>query len=158
AAGGMRFHSTDTLSEIARMVRKHDMLLIADEIATGFGRTGSMFACDEAGLTPDILCLGKALTGGMLTLAATLASGPVFDAFLSDRPGMSFMHGPTYMANPIACAAARASLALFRDEPRLAQARRLEARLEAGLAPCLGLPNVRDVRVKGAIGVVELHE
>ena len=120
AAGGMKFHSPEMLAEIHRLCKKHSILFIADEIATGFGRTGSMFACEEAGITPDIMCLGKALTGGMVGLAATLATEEVFEAFLSDRLETALMHGPTFMANPIACAAANASLDLFEGEPCLA--------------------------------------
>jgi adenosylmethionine-8-amino-7-oxononanoate aminotransferase len=155
AAGGMRFHSPDVLAEIYRIAKKVGVLFIADEIATGFGRTGSLFACEEAGITPDILCLGKALTGGMLTMGATLATGEVFAAFLSEDPSKAFMHGPTYMANPLACRAALASLGLFHSEPRLQQVEAIEAALHRDLAPCRTLPHVVDVRVKGAIGVVE---
>lgn len=155
-AGGMRFHSPDVLAEIRRLAHKHSVLFIADEIATGFGRTGSMFACQEAGITPDILCLGKALTGGTLPLAATLASAEVFEAFLSDDWERALMHGPTFMANPLACAAANASLDLFEREPRLKQVEAIEAVLNEGLSACEALPGVVDVRVKGAIGVVQL--
>lgn len=155
-AGGMRFHDPDILAELARIARKYDILFIADEIATGFGRTGSMFACNEAGITPDILCLGKALTGGAITLAATLATDEVFNAFLSDDYDAALMHGPTYMGSPLACAAANASLDLFEREPRLKQIERIEAQLSAELEPCRGMKDVVDVRVKGAIGVVQL--
>jgi adenosylmethionine-8-amino-7-oxononanoate aminotransferase len=156
-AGGFKFHSADMLAALAGLAKKYDMLFIADEIATGFCRTGSMFACNEAGITPDIMCLGKALTGGMVGLGTTIARTHVFDAFLSDDADKALMHGPTFMGNPIACAAANASLDLFEREPRLAQANAIETWLQQGLAPCAGLPAVRDVRVKGAIGVVELH-
>jgi adenosylmethionine-8-amino-7-oxononanoate aminotransferase len=156
AAGGMRFHSPGCLAEIARLARKHDALLIADEIATGFGRTGTMFACEQAAVVPDIVCLGKALTGGALGLAATVARRHVFEAFLGDEPGCALMHGPTFMANPLACAAANASLDLFEREPRLEQVANIAAYLTEALAPCRGLAAVADVRVKGAIGVVEL--
>ena len=125
---------------------------------TGFGRTGTLFACEQAGVTPDIVTLSKALTGGTLALAATVASGAVFEAFLAERAEAALMHGPTYMANPLACAAANASLDLFEREPRLAQARRIEARLATGLAPARALPGVVDVRAKGAIGVVQLED
>src|SRR4029077_13480371 len=118
---------------------------IADEIATGFGRTGNMFACNEAGIVPDIMCVGKALTGGAITLAATLASQEVFNAFLSDDKNAAFMHGPTFMANPLACAAANASLDLFEKEPRLKQVEAIEAQLTRELAACEGLPGVVDV-------------
>jgi adenosylmethionine-8-amino-7-oxononanoate aminotransferase len=156
AAGGFRFHSADILSEIRRVCREHDILFIADEIATGFARTGSLFACHEAAIAPDIMCIGKALTGGHMPLAATLASAEVFDAFLSDSPDTALMHGPTFMAHPIACAAALASLELF-TPARLAQAEALEQKLWDGLRPFKTHDAVQDVRVKGAIGVLELN-
>ena len=156
AAGGMKFHSPEMLAEIHRLCKEHGILFIADEIATGFGRTGSMFACEEADITPDIMCLGKALTGGMIGLAATLATEEVFEAFLSDRLETALMHGPTFMGNPIACTAANASLDLFEDEPRIAQIQAIEAQLREELKPCNKLENVADVRVKGTIGVVQL--
>jgi len=155
-AGGMRFHDAETLASIARIARANDVLLIADEIFTGFGRTGSMFACDQAGMAPDILCLSKALTGGTMSLAATLASDAVFDAFWSDDPGKALMHGPTFMANPLACAAANAALDLFDAEPRVGQAQAMEARLLAGLSACRDMDGVAEVRAKGAVGVVQL--
>ena len=156
AAGGMKFHSPETVAEIHRLCKEHQILFIADEIATGFGRTGSMFACEEAGITPDIMCLGKALTGGTVGLAATLATEEVFEAFLSDRLETALMHGPTFMANPIACAAANASLDLFENEPRIVQIQAIETQLRKELKPCHKLENVADVRVKGAIGVIQL--
>ena len=156
AAGGMKFHSPEMLAEIYQLCKEHRILFIADEIATGFGRTGSMFACLEAGITPDVMCLGKALTGGMVGLAATLATEEVFEAFLSDRLETALMHGPTFMANPIACTAANASLDLFEGEPRIAQIQAIETQLREELKPCHKLENVVDVRVKGAIGVVQL--
>jgi adenosylmethionine-8-amino-7-oxononanoate aminotransferase len=155
-AGGMRIHSADVLAELYRMAKKHNMLFIADEIATGFGRTGNMFACNEAGVSPDIMCLGKALTGGTITLGATMVQDEIFNAFLSDNPDFAFMHGPTFMANPLACAAANASLDLFEKEPRLKQVEAIEAQLTSELSQCRNLPNVVDVRVKGAIGVVQI--
>jgi adenosylmethionine---8-amino-7-oxononanoate aminotransferase len=155
-AGGMRFHTPAELAQIAAAARRHDLLLIADEIFTGFGRTGTMFACEQANVAPDILCVSKALTGGTMGLAATLASRTVFEAFLSDEAGAALMHGPTFMANPLACAAANASLDLFEREPRLAQAQAMEAALAHGLEPCRHLGEVVDVRTKGAIGVVQL--
>jgi adenosylmethionine-8-amino-7-oxononanoate aminotransferase len=155
-AGGMKFHSAEVLRRVAEACQRHGLLLIADEIFVGFGRTGTLFACEQAGITPDILCLGKGLTGGALSLAATLARPHVFQAFLSDDPAKALMHGPTFMANPLACAAANASLDLFETEPRLKQVARLETLLREGLEPCRGLPGVVDVRVKGAIGVVQL--
>lgn len=156
-AGGMRFHDADTLKAIRTACDAHDVLLIADEIMTGFGRTGRMFACEEAGVIPDIVCLSKALTGGTLPLAATVARRHVFDAFLSDDPAAALMHGPTYMANALACAAANASLDLFEREPRLAQVAAIEAQLASELSPCREMAGVAAVRVKGAIGAVELE-
>jgi len=158
AAGGMRFHSPRMLAAIAALAEKHQVLFIADEIATGFWRTGHRLACEEAGVSPDIVCLGKALTGGTIGLGATLAREEIFDAFLSDDWGDALMHGPTFMANPLACAAANASLDLFEREPREDQVKAIEAGLRAGLEPCRSLPRVVDVRVKGAIGVVQLDE
>lgn len=155
-AGGMKFYGADVLAELYRLARKHQLLFIADEIATGFGRTGSMFACQEAGISPDILCVGKALTGGAITLAATLATAQVFSAFYSDQYEHAFMHGPTYMANPLACAAANASLDLFECEPRLAQTESIESQLRAQLSSLSAQACVVDVRFKGAIGVVQL--
>jgi adenosylmethionine---8-amino-7-oxononanoate aminotransferase len=155
-AGGMRFHTPADMAQIAAAAQRHGLLLIADEIFTGFGRTGTMFACEQANVAPDILCVSKALTGGTMGLAATIASRAVFEAFWSDEPSVALMHGPTFMANPLACAAANASLDLFEREPRLAQAQALEQALARGLEPCRGLANVADVRTKGAIGVVQL--
>ena len=157
-AGGMLFHDPATLKAIADAARRHDTLLILDEIFTGFARTGTMFALDQAGIVPDIVCLGKALTGGALPLAATVASRDIFEAFLDDDPGKALMHGPTFMGNALACAAANASLDLFEREPRLAQAQAIGRHLEAALSPLKGAANVVDVRVKGAIGVVQLRQ
>ena len=156
AAGGMRFHDPAVLAGIARICARRGVLLIADEIATGFARTGTMFACEQAGVSPDVVCIGKALTGGAVGLAAAVATERVFEGFLGDAPERALMHGPTYMANPLACAAANASLDLFETEPRLAQVAAVEARLAASLAAARDLPGVVDVRVKGAIGVVQL--
>jgi adenosylmethionine-8-amino-7-oxononanoate aminotransferase len=155
-AGGMRFHTPQTLKTLRTIADRYDVLLIFDEIFTGFGRTGRMFAFQEAGVVPDILMLSKALTGGTLPLAATAARRKVFEAFWSDDPSQALMHGPTFMANALACAAANASLDLFAREPRLAQVAKISAALRDGLDPCRKLPGVKDVRVKGAIGVVEL--
>jgi adenosylmethionine---8-amino-7-oxononanoate aminotransferase len=155
-AGGMRFHEAAVLQRLRAAADRYQLLLIFDEIFTGFGRTGSLFACQAAGVAPDIITLSKALTGGTLPLAATIAHRKVFEAFWSDDPAHALMHGPTYMANALACAAANASLDLFEREPRLAQVAEIAAALEHGLAPCRVLPGVTDVRVKGAIGVVEL--
>jgi adenosylmethionine---8-amino-7-oxononanoate aminotransferase len=157
AAGGMKFHSAETLRRIAAAARRFDLLLIFDEIATGFGRTGTLFACEQAGVAPDLITLSKALTGGTVPLAATIASTRVYEAFLSDGFGLALMHGPTFAGNPLACAAANASLDLFTAEPRLAQVESIERQLARGLAACRALVGVRDVRVKGAIGVVELE-
>ncbi len=156
AAGGMKFHSADVLRRIAEACRAHDILLILDEIATGFGRTGSLFACEQAGICPDIVTLSKALTGGTLPLAATVAGDRVYDGFLADDFGHALMHGPTFTGNPLGCAAANASLDLFESEPRLAQVAAIEVQLLSELAPCRGLARVADVRCKGAIGVVQL--
>lgn len=157
-AGGMKFHDAATLKQVADLCAKHELLLIADEVFTGFGRTGTIFACEQAGIVPDILCLGKALTGGTMTLAATMARDYVFDAFWSDDPKAALMHGPTYMANPLACAAANAALNLFETEPRLHQVKKIEALLREGLEPCRTLSGVIDIRVMGAIGVVQMDK
>jgi adenosylmethionine-8-amino-7-oxononanoate aminotransferase len=156
-AGGMKFHDPDVLNDIAGYTRHNGALLIADEIFTGFGRTGSMFACNQVPVVPDIMCVGKALTGGTMSLAATIATDAVYEAFLGASDSKALMHGPTYMANPLACAAANASLDLFEREDRLGQARALETMLAEGLAPCRDLPGVEDVRTRGAIGVVEFR-
>jgi adenosylmethionine-8-amino-7-oxononanoate aminotransferase len=156
-AGGMIFHAPDTLRTLRRLADTHALPLIFDEIFTGFGRTGTLFACEAAGVVPDIITLSKALTGGTMALSVAIARTHIFEAFLSENPSHALMHGPTYMANPLACAAALASLDLFATEPRLAQVARISEALRKGLAPCRDLPNVRDVRTLGAIGVVELH-
>ncbi len=155
-AGGMLFHGPEVLRHLRAAAGRHGLLLIFDEVFTGFGRTGTLFACEAAGVTPDIIALSKALTGGTLGLGATAAAAHVFEAFLSSDPAHALMHGPTFMANPLACAAANASLDLFDREPRLEQVAAIESALAAGLEPARALPHVRDVRVKGAIGVVEL--
>ncbi len=155
-AGGMRFHDAGVLQTLRTFADRFELLLIFDEIFTGFGRTGTMFAFEQAGVAPDIITLSKALTGGTLPLAATVAQRHVFEAFWSDDPAKALMHGPTFMANALGCAAANASLDLFAKEPRLAQVAKIEALLKDGLEPCRGLAAIKDVRVKGAIGVVEL--
>jgi adenosylmethionine-8-amino-7-oxononanoate aminotransferase len=156
AAGGMRFHSPEILHGIAEIVARHDLLLLLDEIATGFGRTGTLFACEQASVAPDIVMVSKALTGGTLPLAATVAAKRVYAAFLSENEEHALMHGPTYTGNALACAAANASLSLFDSEPRLDQVAAIEAQMREGLAACRALDCVVDVRVKGAIGVVQL--
>src|SRR5262245_56171349 len=155
-AGGMKFYEPEVLRFLRQACDDTDCLLILDEIMTGFGRIGLMFACKEAEIVPDIITLSKALTGGTLPLAATVARKPVFEAFLSDDPSKALMHGPTYMGNALACAAANASLDLFEREPRLRQVRAIEAQLRAELEPCRRLTGVVDVRVRGALGVVQL--
>jgi adenosylmethionine---8-amino-7-oxononanoate aminotransferase len=156
-AGGMRFHSELVLRRLREAADRYQLILVFDEIFTGFGRTGSLFACEAAGASPDIITLSKALTGGTLPLAVTVARDKVFDAFWSDESGDALPHGPTFMANALACAAANASLDLFEREPRLRQVADIALALEHGLAPCRGLRGVKDVRVRGAIGVVELE-
>ena len=156
-AGGMRFHDKAVLRLLRQAADRYELLLICDEIFTGFARTGRMFACEAAEIVPDIITLSKALTGGTLPLAATIARQKVFGAFWSDDPAHALMHGPTFMGNALACAAANASLDLFEREPRMAQVAEIAAALEGGLAPCRGMRGVKDVRVKGAVGVVELH-
>jgi adenosylmethionine-8-amino-7-oxononanoate aminotransferase len=157
-AGGMVFHDAEVLKRLRGAADKYELLLIFDEIFVGFGRTGTMFACDAAEVTPDIITLGKGLSGGTLPIAATVASKKVFNAFWSDDPMHALMHGPTFMGNALACAAANASLDLFEREPRLFQSAEIAQVLGPALGQCLGLPGVVDVRVKGAIGVVELEE
>ena len=157
-AGGMRFHAPEVLQRLRTFADRFDLLLIFDEIFTGFGRTGALFACEAAGVVPDIITLSKALTGGTLPLAATIARRKVFEAFWSDDPKQALMHGPTYMGNALACAAANASLDLFEREPLLQQVRGISEQMTKELAPARELPGVKDVRVKGAIGVVELEK
>jgi adenosylmethionine---8-amino-7-oxononanoate aminotransferase len=156
-AGGMRMMRPETLKVIADETRAAGHLLVLDEIFTGFGRTGKMFAMEHAEIVPDIICLGKAISGGFLPLAATVATRQVFEAFLSDDSATALMHGPTFMGNALACAAANASLDLFEREPRLIHALQIEAHLKKALEPLRSATGVRDVRVLGAIGAVELE-
>ena len=158
AAGGMKIHRVETLRDIASHCAAHEIPLIADEIATGFGRTGTLFACEQAGIAPDIICVGKALTGGVTSLAATAANARIVDAFVSDNPDNALMHGPTYMANPLACAAANASLSLFATEPRLEQVAGIESHFRDALTPCRDLPGVVDLRIKGALAAVQVEK
>ncbi len=157
-AGGMKMHDGAMLKVIADAAKDAGVLLICDEIAVNFGRTGTLFAHTQAGIAPDIICLGKALTGGAINLAATVATADVFDAFLSDQAEAALMHGPTYMGSPLACAAANASLDLFDSEPRLRQVATIEAQLKRELAPVTSLPGVVDIRIKGAIGAIEVAD
>ena len=155
AANAMRFYDPDYLRKLRELCDAKGLLLIFDEIAAGFHRTGPLWAGEWAKVVPDIMCVGKALTGGHLTLAATVASAKVADTISGGTPG-AFMHGPTYMANPLACAAGIASLKLFAETDYAAKVARIEGELRGGLASCRALPNVEDVRVKGAVGIVEV--
>lgn len=156
-AGGMRVYCPEYLRQVRSLCDEHGILLIADEIATGFGRTGSLFACDQAGISPDIMCVGKALTGGYLSMAATLTTAEI-SRTISSRPPGAFMHGPTFMANPLACSVACASIDLLLESPWQARIAAMQTAFEQKLLPCRDMPGITDVRIKGGIGVLELEQ
>ncbi len=154
-AGGMKFHSPEILKEIFTITKKYNLLFIADECAVGFYRTGKKFACDHTSIKPDIMVLGKALTGGCITLAATIVSEKIFESFLGDSPNNALMHGPTFMGNPLAAAAANASLDLFEKSDYAKKAKKIEGFLTKELEKYRSYKNIKDVRALGALGVIE---
>ncbi len=156
-AGGMKTHNPSVINFIDEICKENNILFILDEIATGFGRTGTMFALEQTNSKPDIVCIGKALTGGTVSLAATVASQEIFNQFLNTEDSFSLMHGPTYMANPLACSAANASLDIFKNENRLEQVKNIELFLNENLHANIDIKEVKDVRVKGAMGVIEFE-
>lgn len=155
-AGGMIMWPAEFVRGVRELCSRHGVLMIADEVLTGFGRTGRMFACEHAGITPDIICLSKGLTAGYMPLGATVTTEAVYNAFLSDDRSKTFFHGHSYTANPLACAVARESLKIFAEEPILDRVARLEHQMRERLEPLRALPQVADVRVLGGVGVVEL--
>lgn len=156
-AGGMLFHSPEILRFLRKQADHFEILLIFDEIFTGFGRTGSFFACEQADVIPDIITLSKALSGGTMALAATIAKEYIFNGFLSDSDQHALMHGPTFMANPLACSAAKASLEVFDQYNWKNAVSSIERQMKNELTQCKNLKNVKDIRVKGAVAVVELY-